>query len=823
MSGNENGELPQEVPILHVATGRASARAVAPCRLPYSGGANHSRFQNDDTGKYFMDTDLQSNLVLRLQGGGDGEDGGPAEAEASTRPPKDGFRSLRDAQGRLVRHVEDVPPGTAVDSARSPPEPARVLSERRKAVVRLERITERVPCLGREEFFSPRTIDADDLPGHGAFFSPMPTDGENAESDASITAQLSEGRKRQRSSGSDTGASPSGEASDLAERGKSASGPSKRGRGRRPTTARYAGLTKEKAELLELKQQELERQAEEDLRAASKKLTLRRLARHPESFGTTSGSDDEDRTALALNQQVRDSLGLIKDVATKSKNLKGTYQRILKEAMAAIREAVGELRGRTVSDETRRLAAENARLKAEMAELRKEMGDLHAGLGQRLEGTRQETATPPAREQGDLERNIVAKVSAMMGARLSALEERLLPQEPTQASTAPTPSKAGSSPPGRTPAPTNPSGAKRAAKKKKKKEGPKKPPTSVPGPASQVQQPRLQTPVPASEEGWTTVVKRGKNKKKTSAGAATTAKPQQPAAPRKAQEGKGRKKAKVTLRAPRSAAVVLTLQMGAEERGVTYGTVITEAKSKISLDGLGITGLRFRRAVTGAAILEIPGPVTTSGDKADSLAAKLRETLNEADVRIARPVKCAEMRISGLDDSVAEEELAAAVAKAGGCALEAVNVGRISRTPTGLGTAWVRCPVAAAKKVAEGRLLVGWASANVQLLESRPLRCYRCLVPGHVRKGCTSEIDRSDQCYRCGQSGHRARDCTAAPHCTLCAAADKPADHSAGSSTCTTGAKAPKRASRKVAGQPGTPGASTPPAAREGPINNASK
>ncbi|XP_063370301.1 uncharacterized protein LOC134658547 [Cydia amplana] len=702
-----------------------------------------------------MDTDLQSDLVLRLQGGGDGENSSPAEAGASTGHPKDGFRPFQDAQGRWVFHDEDVPPGTAVDSTRSPPKPARGLSERRQPVVRIERMPERVPSLGREEFFSPMRIDTGDLPGDGVFFSPVPTDGETAESDVSLTAQMAAGRKRQRSSGSDTGASPSGEASDLAERGKSASGPSKRGTGRQPSTARHAGLTKEKA-----KRRELELQTEEDLMAASKMVTLRRLARHPDSFGTTSGSDDEEnRTVLALNQQVRDSLGLIKDVATKSKNLKGTYQRILKEAVAAIREAVGEMRGRTVSDETRRLAAENARLKAEMAELRKEMGDLRTSLGQRLEGTRQETTTSPAREQGDLERNIVAKVTEMMGTRLSALEEKLLPQQPTQVSSAPTPSKAGSSPPGHTPAPTNP--------------------------------------------------------------AATTAKPQQPAAPRKAQEGKGRNKTKALLRTPRSAAVVLTLETGAEERGVTYGTLITEAKSKISLDGLGIAGLRFRRAVTGAAILEIPGPDTTSGNQADSLAAKLRETLNVADVRISRPVKCAEMRISGLDDSVTEEELAAAVAKVGGCALEAVKVGRISRAPTGLGTAWARCPVAAAKKVAEGRLLVGWASANVKLLESRPLRCFRCLVPGHVRKGCTSEIDRSDQCYRCGQSGHRARDCTAAPHCTLCTAAGKSADHSAGSSTCAMGAKAPKRMSRKVTNKSGTPGVAAPLAAQEGPISNA--
>jgi len=125
----------------------------------------------------------------------------------------------------------------------------------------------------------------------------------------------------------------------------------------------------------------------------------------------------------------------------------------------------------------------------------------------------------------------------------------------------------------------------------------------------------------------------------------------------------------------------------------------------------------------------------------------LREALANTGARIARPVKSEELCVTGLDESVAKEEVAAAIAAAGGCG--DVRVGDIRRGPSGLGTAWMQCPTAAAKKVvATGRVTVGWVSARVEVLAPRPMRCYRCLKKEHIRSRCTTPIDRGDRCYR---------------------------------------------------------------------------
>ncbi|XP_049877304.1 uncharacterized protein LOC126374656 [Pectinophora gossypiella] len=122
--------------------------------------------------------------------------------------------------------------------------------------------------------------------------------------------------------------------------------------------------------------------------------------------------------------------------------------------------------------------------------------------------------------------------------------------------------------------------------------------------------------------------------------------------------------------------------------------------------------MRFRRAATGARLLEIGGE--DSAAKADSLAKKLREVLSPEAVRVVRPVKRAEIRVTGLDDSADAIEVADAVAKEGGCAVEDLKYGRIVVGPRGDGSLWLSCPVAAARRLSDsGRLLVGWTSARV--------------------------------------------------------------------------------------------------------------
>ncbi|XP_039762495.1 uncharacterized protein LOC120635545 [Pararge aegeria] len=178
------------------------------------------------------------------------------------------------------------------------------------------------------------------------------------------------------------------------------------------------------------------------------------------------------------------------------------------------------------------------------------------------------------------------------------------------------------------------------------------------------------------------------------------------------------------LRTPRSSAVVLTLQPGAEQRGATYAKVIAAAKANINAADIGAQGVRLRKAATGGRLFEFPG--ASSAEKADSLATKLREVLGDEVVRISRPSKSVDLRITGLDDSVTSAEVIAAVATVGGCPVEQVRAGEVVCGYDGLGAVLVHCPVAAAKKVvAGGRLLVGWVSAQVKLLDARPLMCYR--------------------------------------------------------------------------------------------------
>ncbi|XP_071576897.1 uncharacterized protein [Temnothorax nylanderi] len=138
-------------------------------------------------------------------------------------------------------------------------------------------------------------------------------------------------------------------------------------------------------------------------------------------------------------------------------------------------------------------------------------------------------------------------------------------------------------------------------------------------------------------------------------------------------------------------------------------------------------------------------------------------------IKVARPVKTAELRIGDLDDSITTEEPVAGGGE-GGCRYRSV---------------WVKCPVAAANEIAgKGRLLVGWLSARVQLLEQRPLQCFCCLEGGHVRATCTCKVNRSNRCYRCGEAGHRAQDCAATPRCPVCVDKGLPAGHRAGSKAC---------------------------------------
>jgi hypothetical protein len=155
-------------------------------------------------------------------------------------------------------------------------------------------------------------------------------------------------------------------------------------------------------------------------------------------------------------------------------------------------------------------------------------------------------------------------------------------------------------------------------------------------------------------------------------------------------------------------------------------------------------------------------------------------------VKIAAPLRRAELKVERIDVSVNKEELRHALAIAAGCKGEEVQVGEIGIARGGLGTAWVRCPVAGARKHArERKVAVGWSWATVTAIPKRPLQCYRCLELGHVRATCTSAVNRGNLCHRSGKSGHKARECAAAkPNCPLCETLGAPAGHRMGGIAC---------------------------------------
>ncbi|XP_033362933.1 uncharacterized protein LOC117241054 [Bombus vosnesenskii] len=267
-------------------------------------------------------------------------------------------------------------------------------------------------------------------------------------------------------------------------------------------------------------------------------------------------------------------------------------------------------------------------------------------------------------------------------------------------------------------------------------------------------------------------------------------------------------------RAPRTSAVTLMLN---ERARMSYAEVLEAARTRIPLSELGMERLEMKKAMTGAIIIKVPG------DKDRGKATRLTEALDPTAVRIATPTRMAELRVTGIDISVKREELQKALASAAGCGSAEVQVGEIGATRGGLGSAWVKCPAAGARKLAQAeRIALGWSTARIRAIPKRPLQCFRCLELGHVRATCVYSEDRGHLCYWCGGNGHRARDCPApTPKCPLCESLGAPANHRMGGEACTPPKVKRKRPIRQpaaaaAAGAEGTPGSAAEPTAADG-------
>ncbi|KAJ0175856.1 hypothetical protein K1T71_009015 [Dendrolimus kikuchii] len=520
-----------------------------------------------------------------------------------------------------------------------------------------------------------------------------------------------------------------------------------------------------------------------------------RIARRAPDLLGRSGLDtitDEAgaRTAQAIETDVRNALGVIRHVAKVPRGLKGTFMKSLNDSVSIISDAFEVLRGRTESEEIRRLEAANRRLEAEMSQMKKEMASLRTEFARPrlVPASRSSMPKPPPpppppptssssvvggrfKDQDELLRHLTLSLGAMMDAKLAALDDRLLPErrirpplavDARRANTQQTPASGrgqANRPPVDSPVDFPPLPAKRrqgGVELKSTTSTPKEP-TRAGTSTSE--------PPPGLNEGWSVVARKAKKKPPAKqSGTGKAAQPRTKPKPPKPSANQGPR-----MRVPNTTAVILTLQPAAVEKGTSYADIMQKAKANIKLGELGIPGVKLKTARTGARMLLLPGK--DSGEKADALAARLKEVLPEEEVKVSRPEKCFNVRVSGLDDFTTVEEVVAAVARVTDVAAGRINSSVIRLGPDRLGYVILACPVAAAIKLKDRkRVMVGWASADIKILPSRSERCWRCLVAGHVACACSSSVDRSKDCYRCGQPGHPAATCLNAPHCSICSA-----------------------------------------------------
>lgn len=125
------------------------------------------------------------------------------------------------------------------------------------------------------------------------------------------------------------------------------------------------------------------------------------------------------------------------------------------------------------------------------------------------------------------------------------------------------------------------------------------------------------------------------------------------------------------------------------------------------------------------------------------------------------------------------------IAKEDDCKEEEIRVGPIRPMNNGLFTSWIQCPLKAAIDLANMKeIKIGWTLARVDLLESRPVQCFKCWRFGHVRLACPTNDDFSGLCFKCEGVGYQARNCRQPPHCKLCALEKKNPNHRLGSYLC---------------------------------------
>ncbi|XP_039755798.1 transcriptional regulatory protein AlgP-like [Pararge aegeria] len=461
-----------------------------------------------------------------------------------------------------------------------------------------------------------------------------------------------------------------------------------------------------------------------------------------------------------LIDRARSAVSSIMSETQKSGNLKGGVRGEINRATKIIYSAMDSLQAMTADEEARRLRADNRRMRQEMAVLRAEVKALRTSFSAREKSPapmRQPDldvdpqASPALGEMLEtLKRDLFVSIGGMVNERLKQLEKRL-PQEPILRPPLAADKKRGkvdhrpTDEPSAGPSPARPATTQPTGRPKRSKATKPAPAPQAEGSAPlrkeaphETETARTTAPTPPA---WSEVVgRKAKAKSKKAAGRKATVPAHAPAkSPPATRKGK--------LTSPKSSAVVITLRPEAVATQ-SYATVMKAATSGFALSEVGVNHVRVRKSATGARIIEVPG--AGSAKAADELAGKLQGLVGEW-VTVSRPMKTAELRLVGLDESVTPEEVQRVAAEKGNVPPEQVRVGAIRMGPSGTGSSLVRCPVPAAK------LLIAAG--------------------------------------RCGKDGHKAASCSADPKCAVCTQLGRKAGHVMGGLKCspppTKGKEAP--------------------------------
>uniref|UniRef100_A0A2A4JGE3 CCHC-type domain-containing protein n=1 Tax=Heliothis virescens TaxID=7102 RepID=A0A2A4JGE3_HELVI len=184
---------------------------------------------------------------------------------------------------------------------------------------------------------------------------------------------------------------------------------------------RYSGSSTETAEK-PAKRAVMQVDLEESIASKEKRARTARAKAGDAASGVLYANHSvEEMERMALEDQQE-----ILEVASKSSNLKGTFQKALKCRAARLLGIVKEMAQRTTSDETRQLQAKVDNLQKEVSALHVRVAELMA----RPEGISEDpvTISPPTNLE-DIIRKVVTEERAFTRACFAGIEDRLLPEK----------------------------------------------------------------------------------------------------------------------------------------------------------------------------------------------------------------------------------------------------------------------------------------------------------------------------------------------------------------------------------------------------------